>query len=146
MKTNLIAFIGFVFLAQSCVETPMQDKNAYVLSNLTIVDPVEGLVSNKSILIEEGRIAQIVEASKEDTFKGYSRFDLSGKFVMPGLWDAHVHYAFNDSLRSSMNRLFLAHGITSVRDTGGPMEIVGEVKKHALANATTAPNVYFAGP
>ena len=146
MKTNLIALICFVFLAQSCAESPMQDKNAYVLSNLTLIDPVDGLVSNKSILIEEGSIAQIIEAKEEDTFKGYSRYDFSGKFVIPGLWDAHVHYAFNDSLRSSMNRLFLAHGITSVRDTGGPMEIVGEVKKHALANATTAPNVFFAGP
>ncbi len=106
MKTNLIALIGFAFLAQSCAETPMQDKNAYVLSNLTLIDPIDGLVSNKSILIEEGSIAQIVEASEEDTFKGYLRYDLSGKFVMPGLWDAHVHYAFNDSLRSSMNRLF----------------------------------------
>ncbi len=43
---------------------------------------------------------------------------------MPGLWDAHVHFAYMEDLAPSMFDLFLGYGITSVRDTGGKMDFV----------------------
>ena len=146
MKSYFSFLIILVLILQSCAESEPKIQDTYVLSNVNLIDPINGLASNKSLLIEEGKIIQIVEANDKSTFDGYLHYNLTGKFLIPGLWDAHVHYAFNDSLRSSMNRLFLAHGITSVRDTGGPMEIVGEVKKYTTANSTTSPNVFFAGP
>lgn len=146
MRSYFSFLIIIVLILQSCTESESRIHDTYVLSNVNLIDPVDGLSLNKSLLIREGKIIQIVEANNKSAFDGYSRYDLTGKFLIPGLWDAHVHYAFNDSLRSSMNRLFLAHGITSVRDTGGPMEIVGEVKKYTSEHSTTSPNVFLAGP
>ena len=45
--------------------------------------------------------------------------DGTDKFLIPGLWDAHVHFAYVEEIASRMFDLFLAYGITSVRDTGG---------------------------
>ena len=146
MRLYFHFLIILVLILQSCTESESKIQDTYVLSNVTLIDPVDGSESNKSLLIKDGKIGQIFGANDKRIFEGYSQYDLTGKFLIPGLWDAHVHYAFNDSLRSSMNRLFLAHGITSVRDTGGPMEIVGEVKKYTKEHTTTSPNVFFAGP
>ena len=72
--------------------------------------------------------------------------DGEGLYLIPGLWDAHVHYAFDDTMRPAMNALFLAHGVTSVRDTGGPLELVTQVRIRTLEQPMKAPNVYIAGP
>ena len=52
--------------------------------------------------------------------------DATGKFMIPGLWDMHVHthYQGIDHLR-----LFIAHGITSVRDMGGGSEHLGRINE-----------------
>ena len=44
--------------------------------------------------------------------------------MIPGLWDTHVHFAYLEKLAPSMFDLFLAYGITSVRDTGGKINLV----------------------
>jgi imidazolonepropionase-like amidohydrolase len=69
-----------------------------------------------------------------------------GKFLIPGLWDAHVHFAYIEALAPEMFDLFLSHGITSVRDTGGKVDFVKQWKDKALANPTEAPRVMMAGP
>ena len=56
----------------------------------------------------------------------------AGKYLIPGLWDAHVHFSYDKSLTSSMPRLFLAYGITSVRDTGGPIDYVLQMKDSSV--------------
>jgi hypothetical protein len=72
--------------------------------------------------------------------------DGSGKFLIPGLWDAHVHFSYDKNLTSSMPRLFLAHGITSVRDTGGPIDYVLKAKEFSLNEPMKSPNIFIAGP
>ena len=62
------------------------------------------------------------------------------------MWDAHIHYAFETSLAKKMNDLFLSHGVTSVRDTGGPIDFVLPFKEHSLQNPKTSPRVKIAGP
>ena len=72
--------------------------------------------------------------------------DGKGKFLIPGLWDAHVHFAYIEELAPSMFDLFLAYGITSVRDTGGEISFVKKWKDQALEHPTTSPRVMIAGP
>ena len=49
--------------------------------------------------------------------------DGSNKYLIPGLWDSHVHFYFDRQLALHMPELFLSTGITSVRDTGGNFTI-----------------------
>jgi hypothetical protein len=60
------------------------------------------------------------------------------------LWDAHVHLTFVPELESSMYRLFIANGITSVRDTGGQIDKVLAMKD--MAESVVSPDVYIAVP
>jgi hypothetical protein len=72
--------------------------------------------------------------------------DGSGKFLIPGLWDFHVHLTYDDRLTDAMPALFLSWGITSVRDTGGLMQKILPVAKKMRATDAVAPRVFFAGP
>ena len=66
--------------------------------------------------------------------------------MIPGLWDTHVHFAYLEKLAPSMFDLFLAYGITSVRDTGGKINLVKSWKDKSIENPTTSPRIMIAGP
>ena len=74
------------------------------------------------------------------------RIDGAGRYLIPGLWDMHVHLTFTPELTAAMPALFLAHGITSVRDTGGPLAELVALREAYEAGPGPAPRLYFSGP
>ena len=76
-----------------------------------------------------------------------SVIDGTGKFLIPGLWDAHVHLSFVPELDIDHSYpLFIANGITSVRDTGGLLDLVLPMREAARTPGAIAPRVYLSGP
>lgn len=64
----------------------------YALTNCHIIDGVSsGLQENMTILISDGIIKQIAKSSELKLPSGYSVLDIGGKYVMPGLINAHTH-------------------------------------------------------
>ena len=62
-----------------------------VLTNVNIVNPVKKInETNSSILIENGMIVKIGKLSASE-LKDAKEFDLSGKYIVPGFFDMHVH-------------------------------------------------------
>ena len=72
-------------------------------------------VANAMIVIEDGHIRQI--GSGGEIPPGAQVLNASGKYIIPGLIDFHVHYGM-----PWLHRLYLANGVTSVRDLGGSIE------------------------
>lgn len=72
-------------------------------------------VPNASVLIVDGKIKSIWSGSKGDASvpAGTKVEDATGKFVIPGLIDSHVHYNWYEG------ELFLHYGVTSIFDLGG---------------------------
>jgi dihydroorotase len=63
-----------------------------ILKNVNILNPDQKLnEKNTNILLSEGKIVKIGELSSEDTKGEKKEFDLSGKYVVPGFFDMHVH-------------------------------------------------------
>jgi hypothetical protein len=99
-----------------------------------------------SVVIKESQIIDIFKTEemmlspKNKIFKG------TNKFIIPGLWDSHIHFAFEKDLATSMPNLFLYHGITSLRDTGGEFDFVNKFKQEAISNPKTKSRVKIAGP
>lgn len=91
--------------------TVREKTQQLAVTNANLFDSKTGKVSEKiTILIRNGRIHEIGAKSVPS---GYSIIDAAGKFVMPGLWDMHVHYA-----EGTDGILHLANGVTNVRDMG----------------------------
>lgn len=130
----------------SCKSGEVFFKDAICIQNISTIDPTDGLKEKQTVILKDGKIHKIVASSEIQLSPQNKIVEGKGKYLIPGLWDAHVHFAYIEELAPSMFDLFLAYGITSVRDTGGEIEFVKEWKDKALANPTEAPRVKIAGP
>ena len=115
-----------------------------LIENVSVVDPVSGLTQNQQVLIEDGKIAAVTDASKALTLNANAeRFDAQNRYLIPGLWDMHVHFVYDPTLTNEMADLFLDYGVTSVRDTGGDIEELVSLRDSL---PTPKPNIYISGP
>ena len=129
-----------------CSKQTTISNKAYVIKNISIIDPIDGFQSIKHVVVENDLITMILDKDLKLLANNVKSIDGSGKFLIPGLWDAHVHFSYDKSLTSSMPNLFLAYGITSVRDTGGPIDYVLKAKEASLKEPMKNPDIYIAGP
>ena len=84
-----------------------------VLENAAVVDVVAGeVLSGATIEIREGRIARILD-DEEGAAPGGERIDLEGRYVLPGLIDAHVHIASEEQAARAVGS-----GVTTARSAG----------------------------
>ncbi len=147
--TKYVKFFYLLSIALliACQPKEMVFKDAICIQNINTIDPTDGLKEHQTVIIKNGKLLKIddtaaIPLSQENN----TIIDGTDKFLIPGLWDAHVHFAYIEELAPSMFDLFLTHGITSVRDTGGKVDFVKFWKDQALSNPTKAPRVRMAGP
>lgn len=131
----LLAFVG-------CA--PAGPAADLAITNVTVVDAVDGARGALTVLVTDGRITSVQPAS--DPVDAAEVVDGSGRYLIPGLWDFHVHLTYDDRFTEAMPGLFLHHGVTSVRDTGGDLDLVLPVVEQMRAEGALAPRVFFAGP
>ena len=94
---------------------PIQQPERLLIAGAAIVDVVDGGLRNgQDILIESG---QIVNVGPELVADGALRIEAGGLYVIPGLFDMHVHSSKLSPVL--MHPLFVAAGVTAVRDMGG---------------------------
>jgi hypothetical protein len=127
--------VKLFFLALACAI--FSSGQSLIIQNVTVIDatgadPRPGM----SVGIEKGQITEIKKSIKAP--KGAEIVDGTGKFLIPGLWDMHVHI----SAPEIFFPLLLANGITGVREmfTGIPMETIREWRMRA-----GVPRIYAAG-
>jgi len=114
------------------------------ITGVTIIDAVNGVREDRTVVFDGDEITAILAESDGRAFA--ETIDGSGKYLIPGLWDFHVHLTYDDRFTASMPALFLSYGITSVRDTGGLIEKVLPVVEAMRADGAIAPRVFYAGP
>ncbi len=128
-------------LASCASEAPTADL---AIENVTVIDAVNGVREGRTVVVDDGRITAVADA--EDAVAAAETVDGSGHYLIPGLWDFHVHLTYDDRFTQAMPGLFLSHGITSIRDTGGALERVAPVVEALGAEGAIGPRAFFAGP
>ena len=115
----------------------------YIIQNVSILTMKDSdLVKNQSVLIENGIIRQI---GTDIQNQSATIIDGTGKFLMPGLTDMHVHLFEWHPLKNTWMILLLINGVTSVRDMcgePGKLQLRDKIKR----NEILAPNFYQSGP
>ena len=85
-------------------------------TNVTVVDVVGGMtVPGMTVVVATDQISATGKTGTIEIPAGATVIDASGKFLMPGLWDMHVHVSSPRSTRGIIFPLFVAHGLTGVR-------------------------------
>lgn len=100
-----------------------KEKFDLLILNASIVDVASGkILQDRMVGISGDTIRFVGKMEDSDNYEGDKTLDAENKFLMPGLWDMHVHFRGGDTLvdeNKNFLPLFLAHGITTVRDAGG---------------------------
>lgn len=150
VKNTFLLFAASATLTACTVETTVSRKAAtgadIIIHNVTAIDAVGGARENVDISIADGKILTIEQSDSRPDRSTAKHVDGSGKYLIPGLWDAHVHLAYNPDIDHKVFfPLSLAHGITYLRDTGGHLDRLAEARAIS-ASDTIAPDLYVSGP
>jgi imidazolonepropionase-like amidohydrolase len=140
---RLPAALLSLFLAQ-----PLSAQTLTIL-NATVIDVADGsLHPNSTVVIEGNRIARVASGQGRGIPKGQV-IDARGLYLIPGLWDMHVH-AYFDWPRSFGDEyvlpLFIANGVTGVRDMGSDLESVLSARDQVAAHQLLGPRMIVSGP
>ena len=143
----------FLLLAITLSSCKNKEVKAYdlVIYNAQIIDvESESLSKDQSIFISDGEIVEVRKSIENEKFVADRLIDANGKFVMPGLWDNHVHFRGGDTLVEENKKLlplFLVYGITTVRDAGGDITPSVMEWRDQIANGDLdGPRIFSSGP
>ncbi len=141
--SRMLALIIFGAIFTECQQTVSEIRDT------TVVDVRLGsLLPHRDVYIEGPRILAVKKTAKR--IPRNVRLISTGGYVIPGLWDMHVHLAGVIAEPAwSADVLFpelLKNGITSVRDMGGDVKALARWRDEIAGNARTGPHLYFSGP
>jgi hypothetical protein len=138
----LWAAMILLLLFAGCATPP--EVRGIAITHVTVIDAVNGVRGNQTVVFDGDRIVSVGPSTQGP--RAAAAIDGSGKYLIPGLWDAHVHLTYDDELTTGMPHLFLYYGVTSVRDTGGLLHEIKPVVAAMRSPGAVAPRVYFSGP
>lgn len=119
-----------------------------VFNYATIIDVKKGkLKSGMSVVIVGGRITAIGETGRIKIPIDAEVVDASRKFLIPGLWDMHVH-ALGEERVDRFFKLFVANGVTGVRDMGTTEKgfaALADLRREIADGTRTGPRIIAAG-
>jgi imidazolonepropionase-like amidohydrolase len=133
-----IVLLVFSVLGVSAA-TPTQ----IAIADVTIIDVHDGSAKRGMTVLISGNRIIAVGSSKETPIPKQMRvIDGRGRFLIPGLWDMHVH---SDGGEDAL-RMMVDWGITGARDMGGDPRKLVEAREHIANQDWTGPRLLIAGP
>jgi imidazolonepropionase-like amidohydrolase len=139
-----------VFIVNTVNVNAQIKKIDLIINNVNIVDVVNNkIIPNRYIAIQKNKIIDISNTSLNKSYTSQFTIDATGKYIMPSLWDMHVHFG-GDSLKAENKMLlplYMAMGIGHVRDCAGDISLDVIEWKNEIANGTLlGPTIFTSGP
>ena len=114
----------------------------WAVSDVSIVDVENGvLLPHRTVLISGEKIEMIAPAGEAAIPGGTREVSGEGLYLLPGLFDSHVHYIDPNTF----GRLFVANGVTCVRDMGGFTEGILQTRDALAAKEMIGPEMKATG-
>ncbi len=138
MKKHLACFI----IVASLTAASLEAQESLLIKNVNIIPMTHKTVLyNLDILIEEDRIVSISRSGDASVSNKVKSIDGTGKYLLPGLIEMHVHIREKEILRE-----YLKHGFTTVRNMNGnfgdPLKWKEEIENRTLIS----PDLYTSSP
>lgn len=138
-RALVVAFLSPV--ASGVSQQPLAFTNVTVLPM-----DADRVLTGQTVLVEGGMITGIAPANAAKIPGAALRIDGTGKFLMPGLADLHVHLASNpETEQREILKLFVANGVTTVLNLRGTPQIL-ELRSAVAAGRVFGPTIHSAGP
>jgi imidazolonepropionase-like amidohydrolase len=120
-----------------------QPSAVKAFTGFTLIDGTDRRpIPNATLLVRDGRILAAGSSSAVPVPRGAARIDLAGKFVIPGLINAHGHV--NDPAKDLPT--YAAYGVTTVFSLGGESAAVFAAREGQAASGLARSRVFVSGP
>lgn len=142
MKRSIgLSFLPFLLILLVAQQMPAQPQTHLVLTHVTVIDASGAPAQrNMAVVITGDRITEIGKIGHVHVPKNAEVFDETGKFLIPGLWDMHVHWYAKKYLP-----LFIANGVTGIRLMWG-QPIHHQWRKEIEQGTLLGPRMVIASP
>jgi imidazolonepropionase-like amidohydrolase len=146
---NVFLWISFL-IGSAGIVGAQSASPAVVIHDVTVIDTTGGpSQSHRTVVVRNGLIEKISPATEGDGAEQSAvHVNAQGKFLIPGLWDMHVHMVFGDWFPRGKDvtlPLFVANGITGVRDMGGELDVLQQWRKEIAAGTLLGPRIVMSG-
>jgi imidazolonepropionase-like amidohydrolase len=145
----LLISLALSLASATFAQTTPQSRQI-AITHVTVINPGAASVQPDSIVVINGdRITFVSHSAAVPLARNTRVIDTRGQFLIPGLWDMHVHSAFGDWFpggRDIILPLFIANGVTGVRDMGGDISVLFAWRKEIAARKIIGPRMIISGP
>jgi len=153
MRKTLIAF-GSVF---ALAAPPLAEAQITAFVGGRVIDGTGQVIERGTVIVRDGRIAQVGPTADTQVPDGATRVDVSGKTLMPGLVNAHGHVAATSGLRSGPEfytrdnlvrqlKTYAQYGVTSVFSLGDDDAAGFALRDEQSKGPVDRARIYVAGP
>ena len=97
-------------------------------------------IPNATVVTSNGKIVAVGSSANVQIPSDAQRIDVSGKYIIPGLWDMHAHYE-----QVEWGPIYLAAGVTTVRDVGNEYDFIAQVRDAVNSGQALGPHMLLAG-
>ena len=133
-----LMFISIIVLPHT---TQREKAIIIVFTNVNIIDATGAPAqSDMTVVITGDSITDIGKTGEVRVPRNAQVINASGKYLIPGLWDMHVHFWSDEKLLA----LYVANGITSVRDMGGDISRIKRWRREIVSGKLLAPRIVAA--
>ncbi|MGH7694921.1 MAG: amidohydrolase family protein [Gemmatimonadaceae bacterium] len=137
-RNTLAVLCAIAALAQSGI------AQRIAIRNVTVIDVAAGRhLRNQAVVIEGDSISAVVPERSLNVSGVTRTVDGSGKYLIPGMWDMHIHLISGG--RPSL-ALLVANGVVGVRDMGGALEQVRAWRDSIASGTLLGPRIEMVGP
>jgi hypothetical protein len=129
-------------LPQSASAGSSSVGRAIAITHVTVINTrTGGEIQDLTVVLSGERILRVRASKGYRIPRGARVLDATGKFLIPGLWDMHVHGTkYLDTLP-----LYVANGVTGVREMSGPPD-ANKFRSELAAKQLLAPHIYLGSP
>jgi imidazolonepropionase-like amidohydrolase len=121
-----------------------------VITDVNVVDVRTGEIRpDQIVIIERNKIVEVGGRKETRYPRNAPTVNAKGGYLIPGLWDMHVHLAFGDWFPNAEQislPLFIANGITGVRDMGSELVTVQTWRNGIESGTLIGPRILTSGP
>ena len=133
-----------------CIASQSRARAQIAFTHVTVIDATGAAPQpDRTVIVSGRRILDLGKASEISIPRSATVVDARGKFLIPGLWDMHVHEIFGDWIPEEEKitpALFVLNGVTGVRDMGGDLEPLKRWRARIAAGELLGPRMLISGP
>src|SRR5437016_897579 len=146
----VFAMLCLLFTTAALHAQVLPDQRSLALTHVNIIGVTGAHIrKDMTVIVRGNHIVRIGKATRVRLPLDAKILDARGKFLIPGLWDMHVHTVFGDWIPGGKEvalPLFVANGITGIRDMGGDLDTLLQWRSEISAGTLPGPRMIIAGP